>query len=147
MAVPAIGNTFFERALMLDSGPLISLYSPRDQRANSVRQLLSSFALEKYPVCITYLTIAEIHRRLLFDISRSRAMDFLEHSLDGSLNILNLNPTDTLYSKDILYRFNDQDISFTDASSMAIMQRLGIIKVLSYDFHFSLLGFDLINPT
>jgi predicted nucleic acid-binding protein len=74
-------------------------------------------------------------------------MDFLEHSLDGSLNILNLNPTDTLYSKDILYRFNDQDISFTDASSMAIMQRLGIIKVLSYDFHFSLLGFDLINPT
>ena len=84
MAVPAIGNTFFERALMLNSGPLISLYSPEDLRSNSVRQLLLSFSLAKYPVCITYLTIAEIHRRLLYDVSRSRAMDFLEHSLDGS---------------------------------------------------------------
>jgi predicted nucleic acid-binding protein len=146
MVIPPIGSTYYERALMLDAGPLISFYSPRDARGIIVKQFLQSFAAKNYTICITYPTIAEVHRRLLFDVGRLPAMQFISDSLDGSLNIISINERDHFQSNEILNRYNDQTISFTDATSMAIMKRLGIIKVLSYDFHFSLMGFEVISP-
>jgi len=145
MVFTVTGNTYYERALMLDAGPLISLYSPNDARKDSIRLYLTSLSNEKYPICITYPTIAEVHRRLLFDLGRLVSTQFVNDSLDGSLNIVNICQADHAQSRDIINRFTDQNISFTDASTMAVMKRLGIIKVLSYDFHFYLLNFEVIN--
>ena len=147
MVVPGIGNTYYERALMLDAGPLIALYTLDDLRGKLVKQFLTQYAVEKYPVCVTYLIIAEVQKRLLYDVGRGQASQFLHDSLDGSINIVSIDNTDHALTKEILERFNDQNISFADAASMAIMKRLGIFKVMSYDFHFSLMGFEVISPS
>jgi predicted nucleic acid-binding protein len=41
----------------------------------------------------------------------------------------------------IIDRYADKDFSYTDATSFAIMQRLGISVALSYDRHFTQFGF------
>jgi predicted nucleic acid-binding protein len=41
-------------------------------------------------------------------------------------------------------RFSDQKLTFTDTVNMAVMRRLGLRKVFSFDWHFGLLGFQVI---
>jgi predicted nucleic acid-binding protein len=43
-------------------------------------------------------------------------------------------------------RFSDQKLTFTDTINMAVMRRLGLRKVFSFDWHFGLLGFQVIPP-
>jgi len=44
---------------------------------------------------------------------------------------------------DIFRRFKDQNFSFTDCSSFAIMERLGIEEALAFDTHFTFEKFGL----
>jgi predicted nucleic acid-binding protein len=139
-----IGQTIYERAVMLDTGPLISLFDPKDNRGEQVRLILQGVQVQKYPVCITQLTIAEAHRRLLYDIGHQQALNFLEAITDGSINILDVGQGDIFDALGIVRRYFDQRITFTDAINMAVMKRVGIHKALSYDFHFQLLNFSLL---
>jgi len=41
----------------------------------------------------------------------------------------------------ILSKYSDQDFSYTDAVSFAIMKRQKIIKAFSFDKHFVIAGF------
>ena len=130
---------------MLDSGPLISLYDRTDPRRSRVVTELEAMHHRKYPVCTTLLTIAETHRRILYDVDHSRALTFLNDIYDGSVNILTLQTQDEADAKDIIARYADQRISCTDAITMAVMKRIGIQKVLSYDHHFWVLNFHVMQ--
>lgn len=44
-----------------------------------------------------------------------------------------------------LERFDDQDISFTDAISFAVMSERGIEEALTLDRHFAAAGFRVVN--
>ncbi|MDD2725291.1 MAG: PIN domain-containing protein [Methylovulum sp.] len=43
----------------------------------------------------------------------------------------------------IFQKYADQKVSFTDCLSFVTMQRLSIRQVFTFDYHFSLLGFDI----
>ena len=130
---------------MLDSGPLISLYSPRDTRRQTIAEELKRLQMLKYPVCTTYLTVAETHRRLLFDVGHLDAVRFLKNVHDGSVNILEVTAADVCEAIGIIERYSDQLITCCDAVSMALMKRFGIRKVLSYDHHFWILNFEVLQ--
>ncbi len=140
-----IPKSFYERALMLDSGPLISLYIEEDSRKESVKKNLNIFGDQKYPLCITNLTIAEVQRRIIYDDHIERGINFLDDIYDGSMNILEIENDDIKMAISIIKKFNDQKISFTDSITMAVMKRLGILKVYTYDIHFTYLGYVLIQ--
>jgi len=40
-------------------------------------------------------------------------------------------------------KYADQKVSFTDCISFAMMKRLQIKQVFTFDYHFSLAGFDV----
>ncbi len=138
-----IGQTIYEQALMLDTGPLISLYTPNDPQKNEIQELLQQIESQSYPVCITHLTIAETHRRILYDNHQVVAIIFLRNIYDRTINIFELQHPDIHDAIGIIARYSDQQISYTDAINMAVMKRVGIRKVLTYDHHFQILNFSI----
>jgi predicted nucleic acid-binding protein len=47
-------------------------------------------------------------------------------------------------AQEILRRYKDQDFSYTDAVSFALMQREGIEEAFAFDAHFRTMGFLLV---
>jgi predicted nucleic acid-binding protein len=103
-----------------------------------------------WPFCISEHIIAETHNRIRKDISPDRALEFLEttHSdIDsGLINLFVPETGDRDSAIRIISKYSDQSLSYADALTMAIMKRIGIRKVLTFDWHFTLLGFLPVPP-
>lgn len=141
-----IPGTIYKRAILVDTGPLYALADRTDARHNEAEACLHEITRQRFPLFANNLTIAECHRRILQNRGIERGLEFLASIHDGSVNIVWVGPEDAQKARQILERYRDQDISFTDAASLAVMARLGIIKALSFDWHFDLLGFRRIPP-
>ncbi|MEW6717914.1 MAG: PIN domain-containing protein [Chloroflexota bacterium] len=144
----SIGATLYERAIMLDTGPLISLYNPSDSRGNQIQEILRSVVTSCFPLCVTITVISETHSRLLYDVNRTIAYRFLndyyQDISNQDLNLIDITIADFADAVRIIGKYSDQAISFTDALVMAVMKRIGIRTVLTYDHHFWLLNFSVI---
>jgi uncharacterized protein len=89
--------------------------------------------------------IAEAHALLLNRIGRVDAARFLEAIIAGSRHIIRVLEADETQAREIIRRPSDKDYSYTDATSFAIVERLHIKKVFSFDQHFAQYGFTLIH--
>jgi len=138
-------KTIYERAYLIDTCSLISFYDRGDQNHNLTRDFLSSLQSEKIPIIINNLIVAETYRRLLYDLNRSIAISFIEE-LTPFFKSVEIEQNDILSAMKIIKKLDDQEITLTDAVSMAIMKKYHILKAFSYDFHFTLLGFIIEPP-
>jgi len=129
---------------MLDSGPLIDLYDRQDSRGLAIQVAMERLQQQRYPIYITQLVIAEAHRRILYDVNYPQAVRFLRDITDGSVIIIGLEHGDIIQAINIIEKYSDQQITCADSATMAVMNRIGIRKVLSYDRHFQILGFVLL---
>ena len=134
---------------MFDSGPLISLYDPRDDRGIEIQTILQRSVNSGFPIIITIPIISETHRRLLYDVGYIAAyrflFDFRRDITSDDINLLDTTDSDFTDALAIINRYSDQSITFTDAIVMSIMKRIGIQKVLSFDHHFWILNFTVIS--
>lgn len=48
-------------------------------------------------------------------------------------------------AEDLLVRYDDQDLSYVDATSFVTMRRLSVHEAFAFDHHFAVLGFTLIG--
>ncbi len=136
-----IGNTIYERAVMLDTSPLVALFDQADARQADVRGKLLTLQQAQIPVFITHIIMAETHARILQRFGIQSAASFLDTISDGSVNIVATEHIDLRKAREIIARFPDQDISLADATTMAVMLRMGILNVLTFDHHYWLLNF------
>jgi len=141
-----VPHSMYERAVLFDTCALEAIADPRDKYHGAASQCLSEFRRLAYPFYVTTLTIAETHRRLLYKphLGFLSALRFLEGVYDGSTNIVRLLEEDELQAVQYIKRFKDHKLTITDTISMAVMKRLGLRKVFSFDWHFTLLGFQVI---
>jgi uncharacterized protein len=59
----------------------------------------------------------------------------------SSTVVVRVRATDEASAKQILFRYDDKDFSFTDAISFVVMERLGIRTAFTFDRHFAQYGF------
>jgi len=143
-----VPRSIYERAVLFDTGALEAIVDSKDQYHNEATACLRELRDLAYPFYVTTLTIAETHRRLLYTphLGVLPALRFLESVFDGSTNIVRPNEGDEKQAVEYIKRFDDQDLTFTDVMSMAVMKRLGLHRVFTFDWHFTLLGFRVIPP-
>lgn len=144
--VQPVAPLVYARATLLDSSALIAILDPRERSHTEVRECLELLGRRRDALYVSTFVIAETHRRLLYKphVGRGKALEFLKDIFDGSYNIVRPTSEDEKRAFTLLERFSDQDVTFTDASSMAIMLRMGLRKVLTLDWHFTLLGFQTV---
>ncbi len=82
------------------------------------------------------LVVAESWTLIAAHLGRSAALRFWEGLRDTGTPILTIEPPDLEAAWRIVQSYADQDLSLTDATSFALMERRGIDRVFAFDAHF-----------
>jgi len=147
--MPPVPRTIYERAVLFDTGALEAIVDSRDRYHTQAAQCLERLKTLAYPFYVTPLIIAETQRRLLYkpELGIPVATRFLEGMYEGFAQIIRSNEEDERQALVYIQRYADQKLTLTDAVSMAVMKRLGLRYVFSFDWHFTLLGFQMLPQT
>ena len=126
-----------------DTGAFLSLFHGNDQHH---RDAMALWPLVEKPVFTSNLVIAELAKLLAYRMGYPMAIDRVSGIYASTgFRILPSTRTDELSALEWMRKFSDQDVSFTDCVSFAMMRRLKIRTALTFDRHFQLAGFEIIG--
>jgi predicted nucleic acid-binding protein len=132
-------NTVF-----VDTGAWFALADNSDKYHESAVGIYPQL-LSKYPqLTTTNLVIAETYILIRRTLGHPSAIKFLQ-SISASPRIIKIYSDKVLeeIAEDILKTYQDQNFSYTDAVSFAVMQAYGLRQAFSFDKHFRIAGFML----
>jgi predicted nucleic acid-binding protein len=94
----------------------------------------------------TNLVVAETHALLLRRVGRAAALTFLQ-TVGEPPNVVvrSSRELEAAAERNWLTRYDDQDFSFADAVSFAVMTERGIRQALTLDRHFVVAGFQALG--
>ncbi|MCE5317225.1 MAG: PIN domain-containing protein [Parachlamydia sp.] len=94
----------------------------------------------KDPLAVSDLIIEETHKWLIHHaFPPSNALQILEGFVTQKFaQIISIEENDRQEAKKLVEKYLDQKLSYTDAVTLAMMKRLKIKKVFSFDRHFDL---------
>lgn len=133
-----------DNTLFVDTGAWFALVDASDQHhakaAKVYPELLSSF----HHLITTNLVIAETYILIRRTLGHQPAIYFLEN-ISASPRIIKVYSDNVLEeeAEDLLRKYKDQNFSYTDAVSFAVMKKYGIVKAFAFDQHFVTAGFTL----
>jgi uncharacterized protein len=91
----------------------------------------------------TNLVVAETHALLLRRVGRAAALTFVQTvSEPPNVVVRSTRELEEAAERDWLARYDNQDFSFADAVSFAVMTERGIREALALDHHFVVAGFQ-----
>jgi len=131
--------------IFVDTGAWVALADQDDKYyERAVREYPN--LLKRYRRLVTTnLVVAEVYIILCKALGHTAAITFLE-SVGSSPRIEKVESTEELETEaqDILRRYSDQDFSYTDAVSFALMRQRSIDTAFAFDKHFSIAGFSMV---
>ncbi len=128
--------------LFVDTSAYFALYSADDERHG---RAIAIGAADYRQLYTTNSIIAETHALLLRRLGRRVAVRFLlEHDNDFT-EVVRVDKIDEVRARAIIVSHDDKDYTFTDATSFAVMERLGITTAFTFDRHFAQYGFAVLG--
>jgi predicted nucleic acid-binding protein len=130
--------------VFVDTGAWLALVDKSDKHHESAAHILRDLH-DRCLLLTTNLIVAESYVLILRSLGHEAAIAFLD-SIEGSprtTKVLSDEPLE-LAAGEILRRYRDQDFSYTDAVSFAVMKRQGIARAFCFDKHFLAAGFIVI---
>lgn len=130
------------RELFVDTGAWLAILDPRD-KYHQVAVAFYREALMRYSwLLLTNLVAAETYVNVLRNAGHHKALSFLDIvEQSSSVRCIWSDQKLETRARDILRRYDDQDFSYTDAVSFALMQQRELSEVFAFDHHFSVVGF------
>ncbi len=116
--------------ILVDTSGLVALLDRGEREHERVQGALSDPA---EPLVTIDLVLAEADYLILTRLGRSAERDFVEQLLDGVFLREPLSDGDLRRAHEIADRFHDHDLGLTDASLMAVAERLRARGVLTLD--------------
>jgi predicted nucleic acid-binding protein len=134
------GNTIF-----VDTGAWFALADRTDQFHKKAADKYPAF-LKEYPhLTTTNLVVAETYILIRRALGYRPAISFLQNlSSSPRINKIYSDTTLEFKAEKILKKYQDQNFSYTDAVSFAVMREFKIAKAFAFDSHFSTAGFTTI---
>ena len=136
--------SLLQRGLFVDTGAWRGVLDRRDQFHGEARAHFERAAKDKRPLITSNLVIGEVQRLTLFDfgpVATRVAMRGVLGTQRLRLEFAGL--AHHVRALSWIDELEDQDLSYTDACSFAIMTELGLKTVLGFDHHFRDAGFHL----
>jgi predicted nucleic acid-binding protein len=128
--------------VFVDTSAFIALLDPRDDchvQAVHVEQSLSGRAAR---LITTNFVLDETYTGLRGKIQHSAILRFRDLVRQSRrLSVIRITEALEDQAWKIFARYGDKDFSFTDCTSFAVMQQLGITTAFAFDEHFEQFGF------
>ena len=130
----------------VDTSAWFPLLSRRHPQHDALQSALRLRVGRGERLVTTNLVLAETHALLTARGHRSAALTFLRTVREApNLVVPSTREREDRALGDWLERFDDQDFSFTDAVSFAVMRERRIKRALTLDHHFAVAGFEVVS--
>jgi predicted nucleic acid-binding protein len=137
------------RQVFVDTSAFFSISVSSDTHHSDALRLMADLRPRRTRAYTSNAIIAETHVLLLSRLrkarsareARSRAREIIQGIYASNIEIVRPTETDEYDALRLLAKFDDQDFSFTDATSFAVMRRLGIDVAFTFDDDFTRAGF------
>ncbi|HKY37173.1 MAG TPA: PIN domain-containing protein [Polyangiaceae bacterium] len=128
--------------MFVDTSAWIALVSAHDREHTLVDSAVQAAVATGIRLLTTNLVVAEAQRLILFRAGRAAARAFLEHLTRSRATAIHFVSRDNHRSAlEWLDRLPDQELTYTDAVSFAVMISKRCKAALTLDKHFSVAGF------
>ncbi len=128
--------------LFVDTGAWLAVIDPRDQYHQPASAFYRQVLQAHRHLITTNLVVAETYVNLRRSVSHAAAMGFLDIIERSSrIECVWSSPDLEYQARQILRQYADQDFSYVDAVSFALMQKMEITKAFTFDRHFATAGF------
>lgn len=128
--------------VFVDSGAWLAPAHDRDQYHQEAAKLYPRLLADSGRLVTTNLVVAECHSLLLKYKGRGTALTFVDTMKQSPrIEVVYADARIEAEAIEVLRRFGDQDFSYTDAVSFALMKLRGIHMAFAFDRHFATAGF------
>lgn len=115
-----------ERRVFIDTSAFVGLADARDQEAVSANRIMGRMTIERWEAVTSNFILAETHALLLQRRDRQVALDTLRFIERGAVIVLRVSEPDEHRAREIIEQYDDKAFTLTDATSFAVMERLGL---------------------
>lgn len=127
---------------LVDTSAVYALIDRDDTYHRKAVSLLRSLPRRGLKPLLTNFIVAESHALLLSRLGAGIARDWLLRQI---WPVERVTPEDEEKAREIIRKYTDKSFSYTDATSFAIMERLGIKEAFAFDPHFRQYGLKLLS--
>ena len=123
--------------VFVDTSAFHALLNRRDLHHEEAVEMLRRAAAERWVLVTSNFVVAEAHALILHRLGRRAAREWLENV---PALIERASEEDERRAVRIILSHPDKDFTLCDAISFAMMERLGLRRVISFDRHFRQYG-------
>ena len=133
--------------VFVDTGAWLAFYDRNDQHHESARRITEHLKAERANLVLSEFVLAESVTLIRFRIGHPWAVRFGQVVLESRFaELLSVDEPTRRRAWDIFRRYEDKEFSFTDCTSFALMEQLGLKTAFAFDRHFEQYGFALVQP-
>lgn len=128
--------------ILVDASAVYALLDRGDACHQAARDSLEDLKRVRTEPFLTNFIVAECHALSLARLGASVARKWL---LSNIWTVERITPDDEAEAREILRKYTDKTFSYTDATSFALMDRLGFRTAFAFDPHFRQYGFQVVG--
>ena len=138
----------FPRSTFVDCSAYYAAAARRDANHDLAQRLFTELVRRGTRLITTRYILAETHALVVNRQRNSRAAAALLQRIESSegTTVTPVTSADEGRARAILVQYHDHLFTLTDATSFAVMERLGIVYAVSFDSDFAAYGFTLMTP-
>jgi hypothetical protein len=120
----------------IDTSAFCALTIPKDQYNSAAKDLYKTTLKDNIAIYISDYVLDEVYTLLKTRGSHTTAIKFMDGITKSNIVVLRVAEDTERAAKIIFRRFDDKRLNFTDCTSFALINHLGIEAVFSFDEHF-----------
>lgn len=126
--------------ILCDTGPLVAAAVANDRNHHACTELFTGAHLARRPLLVPATVVAEVGYMLNREGGARAEAIFLRSMADGDFSLVDLTRKDLGRMADLVVQYGDLPLGTTDASVIAIAERLNIAEVATLDHrHFTVI--------
>jgi predicted nucleic acid-binding protein len=130
--------------VLVDTSAVYALLDRGDGWHEAAVHTLQSLKAARTEPLLTNFIVAECHALCLARLGPEVARKWL---LGNVWPAERVTEEDEARARTIVGQYSDKTFSYTDATSFAVMERLGLRRAFAFDPHFQQYGFQVVGPS
>jgi len=133
---------FLGEAILIDTSAVLALHNSKDEKHSLAYNFFNNHFDEIIWVVLN-ATKHESYTRARYKFNFDNAINIYDFLSDDLIHQISFQNIDEVAAKNLLTKYKNEDLSFHDALCATIMMRYGLFRVFTFDWHFSIFGFEV----